>query len=97
MPRLAPVMRASRLDALGGRFERARLFLSEVRTVTEPVLASYRLPVDLVFRSVSGPVNGSDSVAFDNYLGDPSLVDRIVTALAKRRQRDQSPASISGL
>jgi hypothetical protein len=42
------------------------------------VLESYRLPRDLVFRSVSGTVDGPDSVAFDDYLGDPSLVDRIV-------------------
>ncbi|HEX9304598.1 MAG TPA: type II secretion system protein [Thermoanaerobaculia bacterium] len=49
-----------------------------VRDSTEPVLESFPLPVDLVFRSISGTVNGPDSVAFDDYLGDPSLVDRIV-------------------
>jgi prepilin-type N-terminal cleavage/methylation domain-containing protein len=49
-----------------------------VRDSTEPVLMSYPFPADLVFRSVNGAVNGSESVAFDSYLGDPSLVDRIV-------------------
>jgi len=49
-----------------------------VRDSTEPVLESHRLPGDLVFRSVDGTINGSDSVAFDTYLGDSSLVDRIV-------------------
>ena len=49
-----------------------------IRDSTEPVLDSYRLPTDLVFRSVGGAINGSDSVAFDDYLGNPSLVDRVV-------------------
>ncbi|HEX9287355.1 MAG TPA: prepilin-type N-terminal cleavage/methylation domain-containing protein [Thermoanaerobaculia bacterium] len=49
-----------------------------VRDPGEPLLESRRLPGELVFRSVSGTVDGPDGVAFDDYLGDPSLVDRIV-------------------
>ncbi len=49
-----------------------------VRDDSEPILIAYRLPTWLVVRSVSGPVDGPDGVAFDEYDGDASLVDRIV-------------------
>jgi Tfp pilus assembly protein FimT len=49
-----------------------------VRDDSEPVLATYRLPTFLSFRAVAGQIDGPDSVAFDQYGGDTSLVDRIV-------------------
>lgn len=44
----------------------------------EPLLGVRPLPTFISLRSVEGPVDGPDSVAFDEYAGDPRLVDRIV-------------------
>jgi type II secretory pathway pseudopilin PulG len=48
------------------------------RDPAEPVLAVHRIPASVVFRSLDGPVGGAESVAFDGYFGDATLVDRIV-------------------
>jgi Type II transport protein GspH len=49
-----------------------------VRDDSEPVLSVQGLPPFLVLRAVDGSVDGPNSVAFDGYAGDASLVDRIV-------------------
>jgi hypothetical protein len=49
-----------------------------LRDDSEPLLGIRPLPTFLSLRSIEGPVDGPDSVAFDQYGGDPSLVDRIV-------------------
>lgn len=45
---------------------------------SEPILSYYHLPDFLVLRTVQGEVDDANSVAFDEYAGDASLVDRIV-------------------
>jgi prepilin-type N-terminal cleavage/methylation domain-containing protein len=52
--------------------------LNLVRDPGETVLRYYRLPVSVSLRSVSGGLDGPDSVAFDQYANDAALVDRIV-------------------
>lgn len=49
-----------------------------VRDDDELLLGIRALPTFLSLRSIEGPVDGPDSIAFDQYAGDPSLVDRIV-------------------
>lgn len=49
-----------------------------VRDDDEPLLGVRPLPAFLSLRSIEGALDGPDSVAFDQYAGDPSLVDRIV-------------------
>lgn len=44
----------------------------------EPLLSIYRLPSSVSLRSIGGTVDGPDSVSFDQYDDDASLVDRIV-------------------
>lgn len=44
----------------------------------ERVLGTYRIPESVALRSVGGPVDGPDSVAFDKYQWNDALVDRIV-------------------
>ena len=44
----------------------------------ERVLSYFRLPATVSLRSVSGKVDGPDSVSFDGYENDAALVDRIV-------------------
>jgi prepilin-type N-terminal cleavage/methylation domain-containing protein len=55
-----------------------RLPLNLVRDPGETVLRYYRLPASVSLRSVSGGLDGPDSVAFDEYANDAALVDRIV-------------------
>jgi prepilin-type N-terminal cleavage/methylation domain-containing protein len=52
--------------------------LNLVRDPGETVLRYYRLPASVSLRSVSGGLDGPDSVAFDQYANDAALVDRIV-------------------
>jgi Tfp pilus assembly protein FimT len=49
-----------------------------VRDDSEAVLSVQALPPFLVLRAVDGGVDGPNSVAFDGYAGNSSLVDRIV-------------------
>ena len=49
-----------------------------VRDESERVLNAHPLPSFLSVRPVSGPVDGPDGIAFDEYAGNPALVDRIV-------------------
>lgn len=48
------------------------------RDDTEPALGTYRIPEAVAFRSIGGAIGGPDSVAFDKYQWNDSLVDRIV-------------------
>lgn len=52
--------------------------LNLVRDRGEMVLSYLRLPASVSLRSVAGVVNGPDSVSFDEYQNDATLVDRIV-------------------
>jgi prepilin-type N-terminal cleavage/methylation domain-containing protein len=52
--------------------------LNLIREPGETVLSYFRLPESVSLRSVSGKVNGPDSVSFDEYQNDATLVDRIV-------------------
>jgi hypothetical protein len=52
--------------------------LNLVRDPGELVLSYLRLPSAISLRSISGNLNGSDSVSFDEYQNDANLVDRIV-------------------
>ena len=52
--------------------------LNLVRDRGETVLSYFRLPASVSLRSISGNLNGSDSVSFDEYQNDAALVDRIV-------------------
>jgi type II secretory pathway pseudopilin PulG len=52
--------------------------LNLIRDPGELVLSYFRLPGAISFRSISGNLNGSDSVSFDEYQNDARLVDRIV-------------------
>lgn len=52
--------------------------LNLVRDKGEQVLSYYRLPDAVSLRTVSGKVAGSDSVSFDEYQNNATLVDRIV-------------------
>jgi len=49
-----------------------------VRDASESLLNAESLPSLVSVRSISGPADGADAVAFDGYAGDPALVDRIV-------------------
>jgi hypothetical protein len=49
-----------------------------VRDASEPILNAYRVPVYVSFRALTGPLDGPDSIAFDGYGGEASLVDRLV-------------------
>src|SRR5687767_2362255 len=49
-----------------------------LRDPSEVSLGSYRIPDSVELRSVGGDVGGPDSVAFDKYQWNESLVDRIV-------------------
>jgi len=49
-----------------------------VRDESEKVLSVQPLPTLVSVRSVAGPVDGPDGIAFDEYAGNPALVDRIV-------------------
>ena len=49
-----------------------------VRDESEPILSVTSLPPFVHLRSIDGPVGGPDSVSFDHYGGDASLVDRVV-------------------
>ena len=49
-----------------------------VRDPGETVLNYFRLPGSVSLRSVGGGIDGPDSVAFDQYANDTTLVDRIV-------------------
>lgn len=51
-----------------------------VQAPGEPVLREYRIPSDLFFRNAPGgeAADGPSAILFDGYLGNPSLVDRIV-------------------
>ena len=49
-----------------------------VRDPSERVLSAYRIPGNLFLRAVDGPLDGPDSVSFDDYGGGDGLVDRIV-------------------
>ncbi|MEP6470931.1 MAG: prepilin-type N-terminal cleavage/methylation domain-containing protein [Acidobacteriota bacterium] len=52
--------------------------LNLVRDRGEMVLSYLRLPASVSLRSVAGVVDGPDSVSFDEYQNDATLVDRIV-------------------
>jgi prepilin-type N-terminal cleavage/methylation domain-containing protein len=52
--------------------------LNLIRDPGETVLSYFRLPASVSLRSISGNLNGSDSVSFDEYQNDAALVDRIV-------------------
>ena len=52
--------------------------LNLTRDPGETVLNYFRLPASVALRSVSGNVDGPDSVSFDEYHNDAKLVDRIV-------------------
>jgi prepilin-type N-terminal cleavage/methylation domain-containing protein len=52
--------------------------LNLVRDPGETVLNYFRLPGSVSLRSVGGQIDGPDSVAFDRYVNDATLVDRIV-------------------
>ncbi|HEY6064970.1 MAG TPA: GspH/FimT family pseudopilin [Thermoanaerobaculia bacterium] len=45
---------------------------------SEKVLSTQSLPALISIRSVAGPVDGPDGIAFDEYRGNPALVDRVV-------------------
>jgi hypothetical protein len=49
-----------------------------VRDASEPILNVYRVPGYVSFRALAGPLEGPNSVAFDGYGGEVSLVDRLV-------------------
>jgi type II secretory pathway pseudopilin PulG len=51
-----------------------------VQDSTEPTLIQFQIPATVVFRLAPNgdAVNGPDAIAFDGYLGNPALVDRIV-------------------
>lgn len=52
--------------------------LNLIRDPGEPVLSYFRLPASVSLQSVGGKVDGPDSVSFDEYENDATLVDRIV-------------------
>jgi type II secretory pathway pseudopilin PulG len=52
--------------------------LNLIRDPGEAVLSYFRLPAAVSLRSMSGNLNGPDSVSFDEYQNDATLVDRIV-------------------
>jgi prepilin-type N-terminal cleavage/methylation domain-containing protein len=52
--------------------------LNLIRDPGETVLSYFRLPASVSLRSISGNLNGPDSVSFDEYQNDATLVDRIV-------------------
>lgn len=52
--------------------------LNLIRDPGEQVLRYFRLPGSVSLRSVAGKVDGPDSVSFDEYQNDTTLVDRIV-------------------
>ncbi len=52
--------------------------LNLTRDPGEIVLNYFRLPTSVALRSVAGGVDGPDSVSFDEYHNDATLVDRIV-------------------
>ena len=49
-----------------------------IRDPGERVLSYFRLPGGVWLRSINGKLDGSDSVSFDEYQNDSTLVDRIV-------------------
>jgi prepilin-type N-terminal cleavage/methylation domain-containing protein len=51
--------------------------LNMVHDPGEPILSYFRLPGSVSLRSVGGGVDGPDSVSFDQYQNDATLVDRI--------------------
>ncbi|HEV8232640.1 MAG TPA: GspH/FimT family pseudopilin [Thermoanaerobaculia bacterium] len=75
-----------------------------VRDESETVLNVQTLPSLVSVRPVAGPVDGPDGIAFDEYAGDPTLVDRIVfgsngglvTPQAANSRRPERPATLTG-
>jgi type II secretory pathway pseudopilin PulG len=49
-----------------------------VRDESDALLSIRPMPSLVSVRSVSGPANGPDGIAFDAYAGNPALVDRVV-------------------
>jgi len=61
----------------------------------EPTINQYMLPSHVVFRTTpGGPVDGPDTVAFDRYLGNAALVDRIVFTPDGTLVEPQDPNSV---
>jgi prepilin-type N-terminal cleavage/methylation domain-containing protein len=52
--------------------------LNLIREPGEQVIGYYRLPASVSLRSIGGRLDGPDSVSFDEYQNDSTLVDRIV-------------------
>jgi hypothetical protein len=48
------------------------------RDPSERILSTYRIPSYLFLRAVDGPLDGPDSVSFDDYGSGTPLVDRVV-------------------
>lgn len=65
---------------------------------TERTTHQYVIPPDIVYRQPpSGPVNGPDTVGFDTYNGDKSLVDLIVFRCDGTLVQPESPNSVPAL
>jgi Tfp pilus assembly protein FimT len=75
-----------------------------VRDESERVLNAQPLPTLVSVRTVGGQVDGPDGIAFDEYAGNPALVDRIVfrsngglvTPEAANSRPPGKPATVTG-
>jgi hypothetical protein len=64
-----------------------------VQDASEPTLISYVIPDNITFQfAPSGAVNDAAAVAFDSYLGNAALVDRVVFKGDGTLEPPESPA-----